>query len=403
MNSPKQMISDLLVFLSTKSLLSLEALHGVNHRMSADKTKMSLNYDQIEAKDADLIAQVCRGMVLSRKNGLPLVADQPMNDLEVFAFPFCRFFNDGQGAAAQINMMDDSTEFLAKLDGTCIILYFDKHKNQWFPAPRAVCEADLPMSAGFSTMTFHSLVDLTCQEMFNKSLQEVCEALNKDYTYVLELTGPYNKVVCDYAKNCLTLLGVRDNVSCQEIMPTADLTPFPVVESFKFGSLEDMLKFVSDMNPTEREGIVVRDKHFQRVKIKSANYVAYNHIVFNTVKGNMPRNVMRIILNEKQDDVFPILPDLVRKEAEKFLESYREFAKHTHVFYSDLVAKFDKSDKDSRKNLALYVRDNKLNMQFAMMYYLGKNYSQWVKDAIQKDGDWTDAFIDNLVELIQAK
>lgn len=121
---------------------------------------MSLNYDQIEAKDADLIAQVCRGMVLSRKNGLPLVADQPMNDLEVFAFPFCRFFNDGQGAAAQINMMDDSTEFLAKLDGTCIILYFDKHKNQWFPATRAVCEADVPMSAGFSTMTFHELVDL---------------------------------------------------------------------------------------------------------------------------------------------------------------------------------------------------------------------------------------------------
>lgn len=149
------MVSDLLMFLSTKSLLSLEALHGVNHRMSADKTKMSLNYDQIEAKDADLIAQVCRGMVLSRKNGLPLVADQPMNDLEVFAFPFCRFFNDGQGAAAQINMMDDSTEFLAKLDGTCIILYFDKHKNQWFPATRAVCEADVPMSAGFSTMTFH--------------------------------------------------------------------------------------------------------------------------------------------------------------------------------------------------------------------------------------------------------
>lgn len=389
------------MFLSTKSLLSLEALHGVNHRLSADGTKVSLNYDQIKAVDSDLMAQVCRGMVLSRSSGEKIVVEQPMTDPDVFAFPFMRFFNEGQGAAATIDMNADDTEFLTKLDGTCIILHFDKHKNVWYPGTRAVCEADVPMSAGFTTMTFHELVDLTCKEMFGKPLQVVCEALNKQYTYVLELTGPYNKVVCDYPENCLTLIGIRDNVSCEEIMPVEGMTPFPVVESFKFGSFDDMLKFVSDINPVEREGIVVRDKYFQRVKIKSANYVAYNHLIFNTVKGNAPRNIMRVILNDKQDDVFPILPELVRKEAEKFLAEYRAFARETHSFYSGLVLGFDVANKESRKNLAMCVKAKGLNMQFAMMYFLGKNYDQWIKEAVQKDGDWTDAFIDNLVGLVR--
>lgn len=66
-----------------------------------------------------------------------------------------------------------------------------------------------------------------------------------------------------------------------------------------------MLNFVSCRDPFKYEGIVVCDKNFNRVKVKNANYVALNKI--RDKVANSPRAILEIILNGKEDDVYPLL------------------------------------------------------------------------------------------------
>lgn len=52
-------------YLLTHSLADLARDHGVYGRFSTQNPlKLSLNYDQLEAKDNDVIACECRGLVL---------------------------------------------------------------------------------------------------------------------------------------------------------------------------------------------------------------------------------------------------------------------------------------------------------------------------------------------------
>ena len=87
-------------FLLVKSLEDLEREHGVKARVHDHK--FSLNYDQIESREDDPLAQECRGLILrpTELQGSIDVA-RPLGDTIVLARPFDRFFNYGQAAAAE--------------------------------------------------------------------------------------------------------------------------------------------------------------------------------------------------------------------------------------------------------------------------------------------------------------
>jgi len=56
-------------YLKTKSFGDLAREHGVYASFSKSGHKWSLNYDQIEAKESDPLAQECRGLILSAVDG----------------------------------------------------------------------------------------------------------------------------------------------------------------------------------------------------------------------------------------------------------------------------------------------------------------------------------------------
>ncbi len=56
-------------YLETHSFANLAAEHGVYASFSKSGHKFSLNYDQIEAKESDPLAQECRGLILSALDG----------------------------------------------------------------------------------------------------------------------------------------------------------------------------------------------------------------------------------------------------------------------------------------------------------------------------------------------
>ncbi len=264
-------------------------------------------------------------------------------------------------------------------------------------------EADIPLTVGLRSYTFRQLCEKACEEMFSSSLNKVCEGnLDQDITYVLELTSPYNRVVVDYPEIKLTLLGARNNITFQEYDCREISTPFPVVHHYPFNSYDVMIEHVSAINPKENEGIVVRDKNFNRIKVKSAAYVAYNKLLFDATNGSSGRRLLELILSDKHDDVFPMLAKHVLVDAEEILSNYRKFHSGLVRQCVELVNSYDKTVPENRKALALKVQELKLPMGIVMHLYSGKDFNDYLKGPKNyKDGAWTDGFLDSLLYMIQ--
>jgi hypothetical protein len=131
-------------YLLEHSLADLAAEHAVGATLSASGHKASLNYNMIEAKDGDPIACQCRGLVIARESGQPIALDAPLGSTIILARPFDRFFNHGQGAAADIDFSDPTTVFMEKRDGTLGIPYL------LLPHNFHRCERLIPRTSGWA-------------------------------------------------------------------------------------------------------------------------------------------------------------------------------------------------------------------------------------------------------------
>jgi hypothetical protein len=297
---------------SGKSLEDLVKDHGVY--ATNTNGKISFNYDQIEASNSDPLACECRGLILEE------------GSWDIIAFPFRRFFNmEQEGVAAKIDWA--SAKFPSKIDGTCCIVY--EFQGVWYVATRSRPEADIALQDD-PNFTFRKLADHACHSMWNKAhnvsesdlkgIKDLMEAFafNRpealDKTFIFELTSPYNRIVCKYEDVRLTLLGVRDRKTLLEEDPALWVEAgkeygLTLPEEFHFSSIEDMVKVIREWNPEQREGVVVVDKFWNRVKVKNPAYLSFNHMresLSTSLKG-----CAEVILLGKEDDIVGMMPALI--------------------------------------------------------------------------------------------
>lgn len=404
-------------YLATRTFAELEAEHGVKSRIF--RHKVSLNYSQLEARDDDRLAQECRGLILCRMDGQSIDADAIIGETRVLARPFDRFFNLGQGAAADMNFEDSGTRFYEKMDGTMCILYFDDVKSEWHVATRAVAEANLFID-GFEEYTFRTLFERavkdTTGQTFNEfvSVETPCSGccycphsqLAKNFTYIFELTTPVNRIVVPYETYGITLLGVRINSLGTEIDPIvwAGILNVPSPEIFKLSSLTDMVDFVSGRDPKGYEGIVACDSEYRRVKVKNAGYLALNKIRDNAM--NSPRSLMELVLLEKLDDAIPLIPDVVIERALAMREGVRSLMREHGSAYAACMDTADtcsvRSDERAhRKTFAIAVQTSGGWMAPMMAQYTGR--TSGLRDFIDSKrsvgGGWPASFLDSLIRL----
>ena len=292
---------------SGKTLDDLFTEHGVCHYIS--NGKLGLNYSQLDASNSDPLACQCRGLILDEKT------------FEIIACPFFRFFNLEQTeVAAPIDW--NTARFFDKIDGTCIICGF---KDKWFVGTRGRPEADGNIQD--SDLTFATLADLAVDKMLkensacsgSKTFHDMMEYIVlkygeqiRNYTFVFELTSPFNRVVCKYDKISLTLLMVRNNKTLEELDPKQfDFGPYGIKtpEEFYFSNVNHMVQVIREWNPEEKEGVVVVDKNYNRVKVKNPAYVAFNHLKDSL--STSIRGCIEVILLEKDDDVIPMMPQVI--------------------------------------------------------------------------------------------
>jgi hypothetical protein len=316
---------------------------------------------------------------------------------EILAYPMKRFFNHGQGAAANIDWSDPNLAILEKLDGTLCIVYYDPFTQKWCVATRSVPEADLFMDNG--VFTFRTLFEKAVKDTLGYSFDWLTEKLNTQFTYCFELTTPYNRIVVNYPHNRVTLLAARDLSTLQEVNPRNLQLEVPVVDAHTYTTVNELLDWVSSLNPMEHEGVVVRDSNYNRIKVKNAAYVAYNKV--RDALGTSERNCMELILAEKDDDVIPMLPEEIVKNLLKIKTGLQVTLKLYDDSYLAAKAEADAINLGDKKTFAILVTKNN-KMWHAPFFQMFSGKSQNMKDFIsknRKDGTWGDSFLDKLLEL----
>ena len=315
-----------------------------------------------------------------------------------------RFFNHGQGAAADIDWKDPNLAILEKLDGTLCIVYYDPFTFKWCVATRAVSEADLIMDNGL--FTFRSLFEKAVQETCGYAFDDLSSYLDKFYTYCFELTTPYNRIVVDYKVCGITLLSARSLRTMSEDNPhqlgIVTVLKVPVVQAHTYTSVEELVNWVSSLDPSEHEGVVVRDSQFNRIKIKNAAYVAANKL--RETLGTSPRNCLELILLGKEDDAVSFLPEDIVKNLLSMKVKYREWLDMEEFSYSKILKEATSILPKDKKTFAITL--NQYPTAFKPAYFsIFDGRADNIKDFIEiqkKDGTWSNSFLDKILAYVSS-
>jgi hypothetical protein len=328
-----------------KTIENLCAEFSIKARVDPALGVVSLNYDQINSVMSLQIVQECRALILE------------LDTWEVLSWPFKKFFNYGEGHIPE-DFDWGSFSTLEKLDGSLISLWFKKVSDtpgplyQAYFSTRSVPDANCGYDE--SGDTFLSLIKKTIVEMEAKYGNYKGEFLNHfmtGYSYAFELTTPENQIVVQHNERCLTLIGVRDLETLEEVDIyewARDTYPYPVVKGVMGLNLEAVKQKVSEINPLDEEGYVLIDENFNRIKIKSDAYLLLSRSRDNL--GKSARARLEIILIDKMDDVWPIQPKWIQEKLTSMKEAIRTLALYIDLQYVQVC------DIEGQKDFALEIK-----------------------------------------------
>lgn len=300
---------------SGKSLDEMEKELYIKWSACDEIPVVALNYNQIYADMSLPEVQECRGLYLE------------IDTWNVVCRAFDKFFNahEGQGVLSLERFDWNSAIVMDKVDGSMVNCY--NYKDEWYVGTRS--SANASGSCSNYGMSFKDLILATMNEM-GFSFDE----LDPLKYYIFELTTPLNKVVVPYEDYKLTLIGCRDAVTMREIpiWELPDITA-PKVKRFNLNTMDEILSFVNTLNPTDAEGIVLMDKYFTRIKIKSEQYCAIHRAISYT---ETPRQKIGLLLCDDYDDIYGMLPKNIQEDLDVLKDSLNKLMAWTMEYYNSI-------------------------------------------------------------------
>lgn len=218
-----------------------------------------------------------------------------LSTLTVVAWPFRKFGNYTESYADTIDW--STARVQEKLDGSILKLYY--YDGIWRWATNGMINADA---------RFAKLIT----KCHNYSSLEYDEAgsywgLNKDKTYIFELTGPENQIVVSYKIPLLYHIGTRNNLTGEECNDEIGIIK---PKEYPVHSFEECLSVLQELNKgsdtVEHEGFVVVDAQWNRIKVKTEEYF-YAHRLFNN-GDTRPEYLLDIILTGRAEATLKTLP-----------------------------------------------------------------------------------------------
>lgn len=227
---------------------------------------------------ADPIVQEARGIILDTEKR------------EVVCWPFRKFGNHNESYADPIDWTTARVQ--EKVDGSIVKLWFDERKPGWQFSTNATLRAENASAGEFSLSSFY---DLICRA---ENFGDIpFENLNRDATYIFELVSPNTRVVVPYETTMLYHIGTRHNLTGREMDVDIGIRR---PEMYPIHSLGECLETAIRLNQRDSEeimaeGFVVVDGNWNRVKVKSPDYIAKHHLM--QMKSIPKRECVQMLLS----------------------------------------------------------------------------------------------------------
>ncbi len=238
----------------------------------------------IECDFRDPIVQESRGIIIDHEK------------MEVVCWPFRKFGNYTESYADPIDW--NNAVVLEKVDGSIIKLWYNKITEAWQFSTNGVINAENATTDAFSNIAYGALIR---QAVNYKDIP--FDKLDKDSTYIFELVSPQTRVVVKYDEIALYHLGTRSNITGEERNEDIGIKK---PKSYKISSLEDCIKAAIELNKgcesddeIANEGFVVVDKNWNRVKVKSPDYIMMHRLKHND--GISKKDAVTTLLYIKSD------------------------------------------------------------------------------------------------------
>lgn len=320
-------------------------------------------YNQLFSDFTSGLVRECRGVILEEATLKPVCV------------PFYKFGNYGESYVPPIDW--NCARVQEKIDGSLIKLWYDN--GAWHVSTNGTINAyaaELERTDLFEeNCPYKSYGDLF--EAASKKAGLDYGSLDKNNTYMFELVSPYNKVIVLYDELEIYHIGTRNNLTlAEEDLDIGVKKP----RQFSINSLESCIEHAKNL-PSDKEGYVVVDKYYNRVKVKNPVYVALHHL-----KNNGDVNLSNFI-------------SIVRKnEIEEYVTYFPEFASKIYGCkrqIESIIQQLEDNVRDlsqkvfpSQKDFALEVKD----------MFLCRYYFEWFKDNGLTAKEWLWRMTDDKIK-----
>ncbi len=252
----------------------------------------SLTYNQTHSHLSLPAVQEARGLFLRKHTN------------QIVAKGFTKFFNAHEDRGC-LHLLDPNTvRYLDKIDGSLIKLYWDDDKQEFVFGTNNMFDAK-EVIIGNNKSYYDLILDVRGGDIdFNR--------LSHQYTYLFELVHPLNRVVVDYrGDKKLVFLGAVHLPSLTDFDErTYNYLQLPSwierPKELSFTSINDAITQIQN-NTDGIEGCVAIDHNFNRIKIKSRQYIDNMHKV-----GFKPskKDIIQIICRGESDEIVAYRPEL---------------------------------------------------------------------------------------------
>lgn len=231
---------------------------------------------------SDPIVQEARGIIVN------------FETMDVVCWPFRKFGNYNESYADAIDW--EHACVLEKVDGSIIKLWFDHDAQKWQFSTNGMIRAENARINTCQTITYDSIIRRA--DNFDRI---PFDDLDKSCTYIFELVSPQTQVVLSYETASLYHIGTRNNLTGQELNTEIGIQK---PKTYPIRSLAECIQAAIELNRNNpdaitAEGFVVVDQNWNRVKVKSPDYILRHKLM--QMKTISKQDCLKMILEQSPD------------------------------------------------------------------------------------------------------
>lgn len=324
---------------------------NISYDIFCNRKLVMFKYDQCNSDFSIDLVKECRGLILD-------ITDYETNNIIIpFSIPYFKFFNFGEPYASHIDWQTAITS--SKIDGSLIKVV--KYNNELLISTNGCidafkCNLSNQLTCPYKTFGEIVLKAIENEANYYKISEEPIEwfksLLKPNFTYMFELVSPFNRIVIPYEEIKLYFHGIRNNITLKEepILQCGVGTYFSMPKIFPLKTLNDCIDAANSL-PWNDEGYVVCDKNFNRIKIKSLEYLKVHRLANN---GNLSiRRAVELFMENDYDEILTYFPE------------YKPFFKDIEERFEKLIEniendfnKLESLKLTTRKEKAIWIKNN---------------------------------------------